>query len=554
MSSQYDLTSARGNLELSPSRKMLLNSSRSMIFSRRRVACTDHRLVHTGFISNHYARQSCANGGLSSNSLRFADHSFVQARGNGTFSTNTMTSIRHVYNISQICNAMAADSAETEKAVELDKHEAFAAARQTSGLEGLAFDVVIVGAGIIGLSIAHRILSTTEFSVALVDAAKPCAGATGAGQGYVWLGHRVPNAQTWHLAERGNFLWKEFARGLHALGLDPLVTIGFKKTGSLLFGTCSEHAFALQERAEALCNVGVQAEFLNSAALRDVEPELNVGAEGCAVLTFDDCQIDANLTAMYILGEIHKYCPSGRFKEFYNDSAVNFLWGDHPSHITGVQTIRQDIYCNRKVIMAAGAWSGELMQHVFKTLSLPHVLATKPRKGHLLVFEGMPQISLRHGLMEFAYEKLSHSSDPFGVASTATMDAKGRLLLGSSRQFVGFDYSLQYDVMENILKKAAEFLPALGNTHLTKALNAGTVRIGHRPYVPDGRPMVGEVPGIKGLLLATGHEGEGLSLSLATAEMIVDLILEKEQHVVDPSPFSPAGRLVPAHSTESSLR
>eukprot|EP00250_Pteridium_aquilinum_P021267 c25076_g1_i2 orf=408-1838(+) len=476
MSSQYDLTSARGNLELSPSRKMLLNSSRSMIFSRRRVACTDHRLVHTGFISNHYARQSCANGGLSSNSLRFADHSFVQARGNGTFSTNTMTSIRHVYNISQICNAMAADSAETEKAVELDKHEAFAAARQTSGLEGLAFDVVIVGAGIIGLSIAHRILSTTEFSVALVDAAKPCAGATGAGQGYVWLGHRVPNAQTWHLAERGNFLWKEFARGLHALGLDPLVTIGFKKTGSLLFGTCSEHAFALQERAEALCNVGVQAEFLNSAALRDVEPELNVGAEGCAVLTFDDCQIDANLTAMYILG------------------------------------------------------------------------------GHLLVFEGMPQISLRHGLMEFAYEKLSHSSDPFGVASTATMDAKGRLLLGSSRQFVGFDYSLQYDVMENILKKAAEFLPALGNTHLTKALNAGTVRIGHRPYVPDGRPMVGEVPGIKGLLLATGHEGEGLSLSLATAEMIVDLILEKEQHVVDPSPFSPAGRLVPAHSTESSLR
>ena len=51
-------------------------------------------------------------------------------------------------------------------------------------------------------------------------------------------------------------------------------------------------------------------------------------------------------------------------------------------------------------------------------------------QGHLLVLESLGQIYLRHGLMEFAYEKLADSSDTFGIASTATIDAEGRLLLG----------------------------------------------------------------------------------------------------------------------------
>ncbi|KAI5071565.1 hypothetical protein GOP47_0013816 [Adiantum capillus-veneris] len=407
----------------------------------------------------------------------------------------------------------------------------------------LEFDVVIVGAGIIGLSIAHRLLCTTNLSVALVDAARPCAGATGAGQGYVWLGHRTPDTMAWNLARRSKYLWEDLAQGLQAMGLDPLVTLGFKKTGSLLFGTSSEDALALEKTTEALCKGGVQAEFLNSAALKDVEPQLYVGAKGSAILTPNDCQIDAQLAASYILGEIQKYCPSGRFQEFFDEPAVNFLWA---SQIRGIQTNRREIYCNKNLVMAAGAWSGQLMQSIFNRLSLPHVLATKPRKGHLLVLEGLSKISLKHGLMEYAYKGLEESSVIAGIASTATVDAKGRVLLGSSRQFVGFDFNLQYDVMENILKKAAVYLPALANLHLSEALNDGSVRVGHRPYVPDGRPMIGEVAGLEGLLLATGHEGEGLSLALGTAEMIVNLILEEEEPVVDPSPFSPTGRLVPS--------
>ena len=67
----------------------------------------------------------------------------------------------------------------------------------------------------------------------------------------------------------------------------------------MLFGTTPEHARSLQKRTEALCAEGVKTEFLNSHALHQIEPELDVGVDGSAVLTPDDCQIDAHLAAAY---------------------------------------------------------------------------------------------------------------------------------------------------------------------------------------------------------------------------------------------------------------
>ena len=148
------------------------------------------------------------------------------------------------------------------------------------------------------------------------------------GQGYVWLAHKSPSIAAWPLSLRSNLLWNEFAKNLQDLGLDPQVIIGYKRTGqapstelvkhsaiilvsyvfsknlfgfigSLLFGTTSEHAFSLQKRAEALYAEGVNTEFLNSDDLRKIEPQLNVGEDGSAVLAHDDSQIDAHLAVAY---------------------------------------------------------------------------------------------------------------------------------------------------------------------------------------------------------------------------------------------------------------
>ncbi|GKV35935.1 hypothetical protein SLEP1_g44130 [Rubroshorea leprosula] len=95
---------------------------------------------------------------------------------------------------------------------------------------------------------------------------------------------------------------------------------------------------------------------------------------------------------------------------------------------------------------------------------------------------------------------------------TATMDLMGNLVLGSSRQFSGFNIQVDESVVLSIWKRAGDFFPKLREQSLTDFIKSRKVRIGLRPYMPDGKPVIGPVPGLSNLYLATGHEGEGLTL------------------------------------------
>ncbi|KAL4573624.1 hypothetical protein LXL04_020437 [Taraxacum kok-saghyz] len=94
----------------------------------------------------------------------------------------------------------------------------------------------------------------------------------------------------------------------------------------------------------------------------------------------------------------------------------------------------------------------------------------------------------------------------------ATMDTLGNLVLGSSRQFVGFNTEINEQIINKIWERAQEFFPSLRE-----------VRIGLRPHMPGGKPMIGPVPGLSNVFLAAGHEGEGVTLALGTAEMVGDM-------------------------------
>ncbi|CAM6085476.1 unnamed protein product [Calypogeia fissa] len=427
----------------------------------------------------------------------------------------------------------------------------------------LEYDVVIVGAGIIGLATAHHILFNTNLSVALIDAAEPCAGATGAGQGYIWMCHRTPGSPGWALASRSKVLWEELAAEIQAAGVDPLRAMGWKNTGSVLVASTTEEAELLQKTVSAFLTAGVPAEYMSAMDARKAEPALSPDHLTGAALFPEDSQIDASLTVKLLQQRIRGVTSSGRYKELFQNPALRFLRSTTEGHIQGVQIQGGEVFCKKAVVVATGAWSSALMATASAEWGLPIVPPVKPRKGHLLVLGRIENVQLRHGIMECEY--LSHSrpshvevveiperqdvlESSLELAMTATLDQNGNLLLGSSREFVGFDVNVHPQVVESILNRARKFLWGLSHVSLEQALQTGRVRTGLRPFVADGRPLIGGIDDVPGLIFATGHEGSGLCLALATAEMVANAIQGIKCTVdgtVDRSFFSPVGRLLP---------
>ncbi|RYR49012.1 hypothetical protein Ahy_A07g035284 isoform D [Arachis hypogaea] len=386
------------------------------------------------------------------------------------------------------------------------------------------FDVVIVGAGIIGLTIARQFLTSSDLSVAIVDKALPCSGATGAGQGYLWMAHKTPGSDIWDLTWRSHQLWKMLAESLKEQGLNPTVELGWKKTGSLLVGRTKAQLDMLKGRVKQLNEAGLKAEYLCNSDLSELEPDLFVDKDSAGAFLPDDCQLDAYLTVSYIEKVNRSFASKGRYAEFYNEPVKRFI-RLNSLFLAVVLKIR----CKKGIIVAAGCWTGCLIQDSFRNWGMELDVPVRPRKGHLLVLQNFDYLQLNHGLMEAGYvdhptlSDIESSEDgrSLSVSMTATVDAAGNLLIGSSREFVGFSTELDESVVRYIWKRVAEFFPKLELLSLSDLSANRKVRIGLRPYMPDGKPMIGPVPGLSNVYLAAGHEGGGLSMGHWRQDFIV---------------------------------
>ncbi|XP_015579717.1 glycine oxidase isoform X2 [Ricinus communis] len=388
------------------------------------------------------------------------------------------------------------------------------------------FDVVIVGAGIIGLAIARQFLIGSNLSVAVVDKAVPCSGATGAGQGYIWMAHKSPESDTWELTMRSHKLWKMLADSIHDQGLNPLEVLGWKMTGSLLVGRTPEESEVLKKRVQQLSEAGLRVEYLSSHDLHLQEPAIQVGESGGAAFLPDDCQLDAHRTVAFIEKANRYFATKGRYAEFYHDPVISLLRSSSSGEIEAVQTSKNTLYSKKAIVVAAGCWSGSLMHDLFREYDIVFNIPVKPRKGHLLVLESFGSLTLNHGVMEAGYvdhqgagvnctsavSGLFDHKKNLSVSMTATMDVMGNLVLGSSREFSGFSTQADESIVGHIWNRAGEFFPKLKEVYLGDLTASRKLRIGLRPYMPDGKPVIGSIPDFPNVLIATGHEGGGLSL------------------------------------------
>ena len=173
------------------------------------------------------------------------------------------------------------------------------------------------------------------------------------------------------------------------------------------------------------------------------------------------------------------------------------------------------------IVVAAGVASPDLVP------GLPIV----PRKGHLLISDRQPGL-IRHQLVELDYMQSAHTFGAASVAFNVQPRRNGQLLIGSSRELVGFNPQINHELLGAMLRRATSFVPAL---HQVRALRSW---VGFRPATADKLPLIGRWPEIGGVWIAAGHEGLGITMSTGTADLIVAGIMGTRPPV-DPRAFRP---------------
>ena len=156
-----------------------------------------------------------------------------------------------------------------------------------------------------------------------------------------------------------------------------------------------------------------------------------------------------------------------------------------------------------------------------------------PRRGFILVTAPLPQYVF-HKVYDSDYVDNVASDDADLQTSTVVEGTKsGTILIGASRERVGYDKSMSVPVIKKLARQATSLFPILEKAQLLRVYN------GFRPYSPDHLPVIGEDSKVPGLFHCAGHEGAGIGLSAASGKLIAQLITGKDP-LVNPLPFSPA--------------
>ncbi len=373
-------------------------------------------------------------------------------------------------------------------------------------------DVVIVGAGIIGSSCAY-FLARSGLKVCVVERAGISGGTSGSGEGNILVSDKDPGPEL-ELARLGCTLWKDLSEQLPH-------DFEFEEKGGVVVAETESHLRGLQHRVMELQAAGIQASMLDTVGMRDAEPNMAQDLAGAAWFP-QDCQVQPMLACAALMKEATLAGAT-----LLDHTEVVAIERDRRGVVCGVKTSTRNI-STRRVINAAGPWSRSVAALV------GYDLPVLPRKGHIVVTEPLPRL-VHHKVWEASYTAAVNSNDAATqVASVVEGTQSGSILLGSSRQLVGFDPTIEVQVVRSIVQRAVRYFPFLASVHALRAY------VGFRPFSPDHLPVIGEVEEVPGFYINTGHEGAGIGTGPISSKLLTQLILG-QLTALDMRPFR-AGR------------
>jgi D-hydroxyproline dehydrogenase subunit beta len=362
------------------------------------------------------------------------------------------------------------------------------------------YDVVIVGAGIVGAACADE-CARARLSTALVESAFVGGGATAAGMGHIVT--MDDSEAQFALTRYSQQLWQELR---HELPPD----VEYEECGTIWVAVDEEEMNEVRRKQAYYTQRGVPVSVLAPEELERAEPNLRKDMAG-GFLVPEDVVLYPPCAARFL------------FERAVAEGAKSFMGKQAVSIGNGMVRVNDGSELSARIVVnAAGASAADL------TPGLP----IKKRKGHLLITDRYPGF-LRHQLVELGYLKSAHSISTDSVAFNVQPRQTGQILVGSSRQYGAEHGEIDHDILCHMLQRAQAYMPGLAS------LSAIRTWTGFRAATPDKVPFIGPWPADSSLYLATGHEGLGITTSLGTARLLVDQILGR-QSAIPLAPYLPS--------------
>jgi sarcosine oxidase subunit beta len=358
-------------------------------------------------------------------------------------------------------------------------------------------DVLIIGAGVIGASIAFH-LTRYGIKPLLIEKHHPAAGSSGACDGLVFLQSKKPGLHL-RLALESR---KRFDGLLDQLGS----RIEFKNPGGMCLIESEAELAAMRLFVEEQRRSGLEVELIEGDEARRREPCLSEKVIAATYSTLDS--------------QVNPYALAFAFLRAATSAGARILTGQA---VTGIEraagkttgVIAENGRISAPVVVnAAGAMAADVGR--MAGLEVP----ITPRRGQILVTAAVPPL-IRHCLISAQYVAAKFKpelAERGGMGFSLEQADNGNILIGSTREFVGFDRRTTFTGIRTIASRIVPVIPALQRVPVIRTFG------GLRPYTPDGLPILGKVAGLEGFIMAAGHEGDGIALSAITGELIADLI------------------------------
>ncbi len=330
----------------------------------------------------------------------------------------------------------------------------------------MSSETIIIGGGVIGLSIARELHKRGARSIAVVD-----KGRIGAEASWAAAGMLAPNAEChaddelFRLCTASNALYPSFAAELlDETGID----IELDRTGTLVLAFNEQEAEALEEKYAWQRSAGIAVEKLSEDEILKLEPNISPYVHS-GFRYPNDWQVENRR----LVTALRKYCEINGIELIEN-------------------TIVESVPSGRRVIVTAGAWTNDLLPD-------PKV---KPIRGQMISLAGRESRILTHVI--------------YSQRSYVVPRADGRILVGATVEDVGFAKQVTPEAIAELKTAASEISPSLASLDIAESW------AGLRPFVAGEIPVLGRVS--ENVFVATGHYRNGILLAPITAKMIADEI------------------------------